>query len=158
MVKLESISKWELSDLVQNAFDGDEELLSRLHITPGKLEECSEHTSLCILAKQEEFGSKMEMFAVKLGDDTIGYTVIIRHGDANPPELYSFGINIKYRKGEILNEWLDRIREIIGSSFYIVLWKKNDRAINFFRANGMYIDDGNRFFSDEEKTLILCQD
>jgi hypothetical protein len=61
----------------------------------------------------------------------IGYVVLFNDC------LYSFGINKKYRKKEILIDWWSSVRSLMGKNFFTALYKNNERAINFLVKQGM---------------------
>lgn len=155
MVVLERIYKIELPVYVKLAFEGDEELLNDLHISPGSLDHCVNHTLGLVNGSADFYKDDIEYFKVSLNDETIGYTIVIKN-ETRPNELYSFGINIKYRTKEILQSWLTEVEKILSKPYYIVLWSKNTRAINFFERNGFVVDGKNKILNDETKTLIIC--
>lgn len=156
MVELQTISLPELYPLVELAFRGDTDMLEKYHVSPGPLDHCVEHTMRFIDSNYDHFKEKMELYRVVKHNDTIGFTVIIRH-DNGFDELYSFGINIEYRKNYVLLPWLQALKQKINSNFYIVLWSKNSRAINFFERNGFSVLRNSKYLNDDTKTLILCQ-
>ena len=87
--------------LVTRAFSGDEELLSEYHISPGDLAHCVDHTVKLIEESYLNFQYNMKFYVVVLNGQEIGYSIVINH-DQQPPELYSFGIDINFRTKEIL--------------------------------------------------------
>lgn len=156
MVILEPISIDELPSLVELAFRGDADLLEKYHISPGPLDHCVEHTMRFIDGNYGHYKELMEIYQVKKFEDVVGFTVIIRHSN-DFDELYSFGIHIDSRKNYILLPWLEAVKKKINSNFYIVLWAKNSRAINFFERNGFTVLRNSKYLNDDTKTLILCQ-
>src|SRR6516165_2661666 len=135
MVKLIPTDFEYLSAYVQWAFEGDNELLEHYHISPGPLEHCVGHTMKFIEDNLAYYGNDIKFFAVAKDNVTIGYTVVIKNQKV-PNELYSFGINKNYRDKETLMEWLEVIEEELKSPYYMILWAKNTRAIEFFKRNG----------------------
>ncbi len=156
MVKLVPISFQDLRPFISLAFEGDTELLEKYHVSPGDLEHCVEHTLLAIEGNFRHFNEKMEFYAIISNNEIAGYTVIIRH-EFGIDELYSFGVNMKYRTKNVLISWVCCTGAKIRGPFYIVLWSKNTRAIDFFERNGFTADRNNTYLNDTEKTLILCQ-
>lgn len=146
----------EIGQYVENAFNGDINLLNTFHTSPGTLQHCVDNTMEFIHENAAYYKDDIEFYAVILDGVAIGYTVIIRN-EQIPNELYSFGINIKHRRKDILLAWLKTIREKIGVPYYIVLWSKNTRAINFFERNGFAVERENKYLNDETKTLIVCR-
>src|SRR6185312_14058480 len=134
MVALEKIKIEELKDYVKLAFDGDAELLVSLHVSPGDLDHCVDHTMSFISANADFYKDDIEFYKVMNDEEPIGFTVIIKN--EGPNELYSFGINILHREKELLQEWLRKVKELLGIPYAMVLWSKNTRAINFFEKNG----------------------
>ncbi len=156
MITLVKTDLETLRHYVKLGFEGDKELLEKYHISPGTLDHCVEHTMGFIIENAEHYKNNIEFYAVVENVETpIGYTVIIRNKNA-PNELYSFGINVKYRNKETNQEWLAAIKEKLKSPYYIVLWSKNDRAVNFFEKNDFIVDNDSELLNDKTKTLILC--
>lgn len=157
-VRLVKIDRRSLSYHVKLAFDGDRELMDNYHISPGTLNHCVAHTMEFIEQNADHYKDDIEFYAVVYNVETvIGYTIIIRNA-THPNELYSFGINVKYRQKDILMAWMDQVKEKIGEPFYIVLWSKNTRAINFFEKNGFLVQRTSKLLDDELKTLITCKE
>ena len=156
MTELHEIYLSDLPGYVKIAFDGDSDLLSNIHISPGSLDHCVDNTMGMIMENASFYDKDMRVFRVERGDEVIGYTVVIINEKA-PNELYSFGINIKYRKKDILLCWLSEVEKILGKPYYIVLWSKNQRAIDFFEKNGFLVLRNSKYLNDETKTLIVCQ-
>ena len=151
-IKLVPISHGEIEWHVQNAFCGDDKLLNKYHIVNGSLSSCVEDTVKNINENRIHFGDKMKFYSVVKDDKVvIGYTIIIKNEEHR--ELYSFGINIKYRSDKNKKSWLSEIQKTLNKPYYIVLWSKNIRAINFFKQNGFVIDE--EMFREQNKTLIL---
>lgn len=126
---------------VKSAFRDDKELMSKYHVlAPCSFEEGVKKTQDDIAAELPLLGDMAQCYQVIHSGMVIGYTIIARHQGLDP-ELYSFGINIKYRKKFILQSWIEQVKKICGGSLYVVLWDKNERAINFFKKNNFSIED-----------------
>ena len=133
MVTIKKISVNNLPDLVYLSYLGDD-----------KLNKYSSHvkdddTSLATVVNRElcfiyEMGQTKELnyYKVIYQKKPIGFFVTI--GDN---WLYSFSINIKYRKKDLLIGWWKQIEKTLKKEFYCCLYEKNDRAINFLTKNGM---------------------
>ena len=155
-IKLVRVKVSEMPYYVRRAFDGDEDLLSKFHTSPGTLDHCVNNTMGFITENEDHYKEDMELYSVVFNGNTVGYTIMIRN-EKSPNELYSFGINKNYRKKEILMAWLAEVEKMLGKPYYIVLWSKNERAIKFFERNGFRVDRESKLLNDETKTLIVCQ-
>lgn len=155
-VSLVPIDKADMEHFVSLAFEGDDKLLEQYHVSPGTLEHCVQHTMGFIEENVNHYKEDIKFFAVIVGEAEVGYTIIIENENL-PNELYSFGINKKYRSEEVKTEWLKKLTDIFKTPYYIVLWSKNSRAINFFERNGFVVDRTNKLLTDETKTLIICR-
>ena len=150
MVQLTKISPDQIKSFIEVAFRDDAELLEQYHISPGTLDHCVDHTCGFISENADFYKEDIEFYAV----DDFGFTIIIRNAN-NVNELYSFGKNINYRNKETLTAWLEEVEKLIGKPYYIVLWAKNTRAINFFEKNGFIVQRSSKLLNDETKVLIL---
>ncbi len=136
MVTLEIISKFELKKYVGIAYEGDTALLEKYHVGKFTHEQAVESTMsmIEIVDKNCEMEDEiMNHYKVELDGEAIGYVCTV------PKYLYSFGINKKYRSKEILIEWWQRIKEVLGQTFITKLYPNNNRAINFCKKQGMEI-------------------
>jgi hypothetical protein len=119
-------------DLVKVGFERDEELFSKYHIQNGSENECIEHTYHRIQDLKEETHCFYEII---YNDKAIGFCCF----DDNL--LYSFGINVDYRSGDVLREWISDLDSLfIGkyAIYMVTFYKKNTRAKDFFIKNGFY--------------------
>jgi hypothetical protein len=57
--------------------------------------------------------------------------------------LVSFGINKKHRKKETLISFFENIKQWLGGNFITFMWKRNERAISWFKRCGMEQEDIN---------------
>ena len=153
-VALTPIKAEDMRLYVLSAFSDDLDLLTQYHISPGSLDHCVDHTMEFIDENAKYYKDDIKFYAVKYGEVVIGYTIVILN-EKTPNELYSFAINVNYRKKDILQEWLQEVKKELGE-YYIVLWSKNTRAINFFEKNGFKVKRESKMLNDSTKTLILC--
>lgn len=149
-VKLTPIDKGELKPLVTLAFEGDNELLDTYHtLAPATLEECVNNTFAFIDKNKDFYNEDMSCFKVTVNGIAVGYTITIKN-EKMPNELYSFGIKKEFRTWEITSQWMERLQTILGTPYYMILWAKNTRAINFFERNGFVSEERN----DLKKLII----
>ncbi len=134
MVILEEITKQELPDLIRIAYEGDKDLLDKYHVD--KFDIHGAVASTLFMIAETENGVDMTHYKVALGDISIGYISVFENF------LYSFGINKEYRKKEILIEWFEKVKEVLGYKFITMIYPNNSRAINFLKKQGMKIVNG----------------
>lgn len=134
MLTIKKITTFELPKMVQIAYEGDEELLDKYHVEKFNLEEAVESTVFMVDLTSEQV--PMRYFKVEKDDEPIGYIVTFQNN------LYSFGINIKYRTKEVLIQFWEYIKDILGESFICMLYPNNSRAIEWLEKCGMEIVDG----------------
>lgn len=156
MVQLQEIGIEQLRPLIAVAFSGDHALLENYHISPGTLDHCADNTFGMILENADFYKGDMQLFRIDKDNAAIGYTVVIKN-EKLPNELYSFGINIAHRNRETLKKWLSEVEKILAKQYYIVLWSKNTRAIDFFAKNKFSVLRNSKYLNDETKTLLICQ-
>jgi hypothetical protein len=90
-----------------------------------------------------------QLFAIinSVGEEAenIGYVVTV--GDKKI--LYSYGINKKFRTGDIHKMWLAEIVKLLGAGYIVPVWKKNRRALNFFIIKNQFqiFDVGVKFIT-----------
>lgn len=134
MIELIKISIFELRNLVEIAYTGDSDLLDKYWGDGYSLQEAID-ANLQQIEKikniVEESGKKMSFYAVLWEGEEIGYVAFF------PNNLYSFSININYRKQNILSEYWEAIKKVIGNSFVSQLFPQNTRAINWLKKCGM---------------------
>jgi hypothetical protein len=133
MIELRPIDR-ELKRYVEIAYKGDEDLLSKYHVAEYTLDEAVEETLRMIYSTSlevESNGDKMYNFYVSFDNKPIGYLSVFKNN------LYSFGINIEYRTKEILSDFWNEIKEVLGNNFMSVLYPNNTRAIGYLQKCGM---------------------
>lgn len=134
MVKFHEIPLYRLRPYIKMAFEGDADLIDRYHLVNGDLMQCVYSTYDKIM-ELGRIGGELSCYALFQEEfGPIGYMV-------TTPEnmLYSFGINIEYRTAAIVMDWWQQVKKMLNNEFAVPLWKKNERAINFFLRNGMEI-------------------
>ena len=134
MITLEKISIFELPKLVEISYKDDYDLLSKYWGEDLSLIEAVNETMNAIKKYQEE--TNMQHCMVVNDGEEIGYVSFF------PNNLYSFGININHRTKEILEEFWEAIKDILGDNFICLLFPQNTRAINFLKKCGMVEIEG----------------
>jgi hypothetical protein len=144
MITIKKISINELPNLVAMSYEGDSDLLHKYyHIRLGFQDMIN--TTLVYIYQMSSM-KKVNCYKVIYQKKPIGYFVTF---DDN--FLYSFAINKKYRKKDILTKWWEKVQKELGETFYCGLYECNDRAIKFLEKNRMKIID-----TDEQyKTVTL---
>jgi hypothetical protein len=151
-VQLIRIEPEELRKYISIGWADDHELYEKYHTIQGTFEQCVDHGLNTILEGTDNYDFGIEYYKIVLTEDdfaiSIGFTVIIKK-----PEnyLFSFGINIEYRKKEILIQWLNCVERIFDDMYIVMLNEKNIRAINFFEKNGF-----EKFVNPIDKSVTLC--
>jgi hypothetical protein len=133
MVTISKISKPQLNDLVLLAFKDDHDLIDKYHVVNWNLQTSVNDTLSRIDQTSKEY--KLTYFKVLVNKIPVGFFVI---GDKL---LYSFGININYRKKDVLLEWWSLVKQELNNNFIAMLNEKNTRAIEFCQKQGMDILD-----------------
>ena len=75
----------------------------------------------------------LQGWVIMLDESPIGFSVTCEQPF---PMLTSFGINVSYRKKDVLLEWLDNLNDILGDNWMVAMMACNTRAIRFFERNG----------------------
>jgi hypothetical protein len=112
---------------------GDDDLLLKYHLAPMSLIDAVKSTFGMIASASKI--KKLTYYKVLYNKQPIGYTVTF---DNN---LYSYAINKKFRKKDILIAWWDEIKETLSDNFMSMLYSNNERAKNFLLKMGMKVFD-----------------
>jgi hypothetical protein len=131
MITLKKISRIEVWPLVELSYQGDEELFQKYHIAKMRFEDCVKSTIEMIeaVAKIKDLSCYKVLFKKK----AIGYVIAYKEF------LYSYAINVNFRKKEILVEWWEQVKRLIGKQFATGLYENNTRAIDFLKKQGMSV-------------------
>ena len=129
MITLNKISISKLPDYVEIAYKGDTDLFTKFHVSTFDFKGAVMSTLLMILdvAKTRQ----LSCYKVIYQKEPIGYVV------SYEGVLYSFGINIKFRKKDILLSWWEELKKTIGREFVCRLYRNNTRAIEFLKKQQM---------------------
>lgn len=125
--------EYELKRYVEAAYRGDEDLFNKYHVAKYTFEEAVEETLRMIYETSLEV--EMSYFGVVEEGKIIGYLC------THPNNLYSFGINIHYRTKDVLSQFWEKIKEVLGVGFMTVLYPNNSRAIEWVKRCGMQTID-----------------
>lgn len=136
-ITLQPCSKEELHDLIKFSYQGDEDLISNYQAANRTFEECVDfnYNELINLAAKKDEPGEVFFWKIDMEGTIIGYCATIENED-KPHMLASCAIRKPYRWKEVLVDWLAAVEERLGTPYYIGLWNKNSRAINFFQKNG----------------------
>ena len=143
MLQIVKIPYQELEKYITIAFQDDDLLVRKIHISPGTLQHCVNETYTSV-ADVAGYGGCYHKLVYE--EVEIGFLVTLN----DPRLVVSFGINIQSRKRAILESFLVALREFFDNNMYMVgVHGKNKRAVNFFVKNNF------DFFSGKDKTVYL---
>jgi hypothetical protein len=131
MVSIKRVSINELDNLIMISYKDDLEGLEKYHIKPFTLEEAVYCTMKMVLDEAKE--AKFIYYKILYNQKAIGYFVITNQ------VLFSFCINIHYRKPRIILEWWQKLEGLFGEIFLTAVYSNNTRALNFLIKRGMKV-------------------
>jgi hypothetical protein len=138
-------------DHIKIGFENDEELFSKYHILNGSEDECITNTYERIQDLKNETHC---FYEIVYKDKAIGFCCF------EDNLLYSFGINVNYRRREILVAWLEHIEKLFVGKYSIYMttfYQKNTRAKDFFLKNGFYAMPYEEIPSGDEEIELLIK-
>ena len=140
MVTISRITKKKANKLIEFSFLGDTDLVEQYHAVNDNMQDSILHTieriDICSMAYELKF------YKVEVDNESAGFFVI---GDNF---LYSFGLNIRFRKKDILLQWWAMVCAELKPNFICMMNKKNTRGINFLKKQGMIvISNGNEILT-----------
>jgi hypothetical protein len=141
MVHLKKISLPEVRKGIAIAYDGDQDLFDKYHVKQCDL--FSAVMTTLEMIRETAAQRNLSYYKVVYKQIPIGYVVVF------DDFLYSYGINKKFRKKEILIDWWDQVKKITGRKFFSMLYKNNKRAEQFLLKQGMKIH------SEDEETITF---
>lgn len=129
MITIKKISRIEVWSLVELSYQGDDDLFEKYHVAKMRFEDCVK----CTIDMIEKVAREKNLVCYKImfNKKAIGYMITFTDF------LYSYAINIKFRKKNILTEWWKQVRKIMGRQFATGLYENNTRAIEFLKKQGM---------------------
>ncbi len=145
-VRLKKISLPEVRVSIAIAYQGDQELFDKYHI--GKCDHLSATIKTMEMIREVSKEYDIANFKVIYDKKNIGYVSVFEGF------LYSFGINKSYRKKDILIEWWQEIKKILGNRFFAQLYHNNTRAIEFLKRQGMKVVEDHK----DEQTVLLVNE
>jgi len=138
MVRLTKISFNKIRDLIELAYEGDNELIQNYPAYINRefdgtitQEHCVNIQMVMIKDAENELPNEVNYYKAIYNDVAIGYVVTFKD------VLYSFAINKHYRKANILKEFFEAICKVLPQKFGCVLYKNNTPAINWLVKCGM---------------------
>lgn len=129
MVRIVKISKPQVEELVKLSYRGDNDLCEKYHSIKGTYDELAKETMALIEGASKVY--ELEYYKVIINNQPIGYFI------TSKKLLYSFGINMNFRKKDILVSWWENIKSVLGKAFTAILYDNNTRAISFLEKQGM---------------------
>jgi len=133
MINLIKISIFELPELIRFCYTGDEGGLDKYYKNPIDVKSVDEAVD-CTMGMINEL--ELGHYKIMFGETVIGYSSICENC------LYSFAINKWYRSNLIKDKWFEKVKELLGGKFMVVLYPENIRAIRFFERQGMELVEG----------------
>lgn len=134
MVTLRQIGKRKLKEGIGTAFEGDEAIFDFYDPTVNVKDLDGIVKDIYGKIKRQQKTDKLTYFGIFEGRDFIGYSVVGENF------LYSFGVNVGWRKKEVLLQWWKVIKKQMNQDFAILLWSRNKRAIQFLIKNDCEIE------------------
>lgn len=141
MISIKRVSINELDNLVRISYKDDKEGLEKYHIKPFELNEAVDCTMGMIL--NEAKTGELFYYKVLYEGKPIGYFVISEYA------LFSFCINIHFRKPKIILSWWDKMDKLFKGDYLTAVYGNNTRALNFLKRRGLVV------ISKDEKTNIV---
>lgn len=132
MITVKKISVNELPVLIRTSYEGDKDILATQHVMP--LEDINIAVDITYgMVKQMAAEKKITHYKVIYKKKAIGYFCTF------DKFLFSFGINIKFRKKEVLVAWWQQVVKSLEKNFLCILYPHQIRAIEFLKRNGMIV-------------------
>lgn len=143
MVRIKKISKHELPPLVQLSYSGDSDLIEKYH--PAKSDMYGSIQNELDMIEETGGVYKVNYYKVLFENKPIGF--FVTGGATGKDFLYSFAINIKFRKKDILIKWWSEVKSTLKKEFEAFLYVGNTRAVEFLKKQKMQIS--------KEENLVL---
>ena len=144
MITVKKISVYELPTLIRTSYEGDKDILATQHVTP--FENVDDATEMTYgMIKDMAVEKKVTHYKVIYQKKAIGYFCTF------DKFLFSFGINIKFRKKEVLVGWWQQVVKSLEKNFLCILYPHQKRAIGFLKRNGMIVAEVDK----ENNSVIL---
>lgn len=128
MVNLVRIDACELPELIRFTYTDDLQGLLKYYKLPKEVNSIEEAVD-CTLGMINSL--ELDHYKIMFGETVIGYSSICENC------LYSFAINKWYRSDLIKQRWFEKVKELLGSKFMVVLYSENIRAIRYLESQGM---------------------
>jgi len=135
------VNTLKIEEYIKCAWDGDSELekFYDRSLQKRNLEGMVRDTSRKI-RDMMELDEKLSLLGIEFENKSIGFIVL----SEKLSMLYSFGVNVEYRKKEILSSIFNYIKAKLDYEFYSVMYVYNTRAIKWLQNCGFEIDPMNK--------------
>jgi len=132
MITVKKISINGLPELIKTSYEGDKEILESQHVAQfDNTKDAADSTYGMIKDMAKE--KKLICYKVVYQKKSIGYFITF------DKFLYSFGINPKFRRKEVLIGWWNQVVKSLEKNFMCILYPHQVRAIQFLKKNGMIV-------------------
>ena len=152
MILIREVNILKIEDYIRGAWEGDVELekFYDRSLKRRTLERMVKDTSRKIREMMEE-DEKLSLLGIDYEGKSIGFIVI----SESLSIFYSFGVNVEYRKKELLSTIFNFVKNKLKHKFYSVMYEYNTRAIKWLQNCGMEIDP---LFKPSHDTIYLKYD
>ena len=137
MIVVRAVNILKIEDYIKCAWEGDSELdkFYDRSLQRRTLEGMVKDTSRKI-RDMMELDEQLSLLGIEFESKSIGFIVL----SEKLSMLYSFGINVEYRKKDILSSIFNYIKAKLKYEFYSVMYEYNTRAIKWLCSCGLEID------------------
>jgi hypothetical protein len=144
-MQFRDVNALKIEEYIRGAWNEDEELEGYYDrsLTRRTLDGMVYDTSRKI-RDMMEYDERLALLGIEMNREPIGFIIL----SDKLSNLYSFGVNVKYRSRFVLEHIFDYIKKRLKNNFYCVLYDYNTRAINWLINCGMEIDPTQKPSSD----------
>jgi hypothetical protein len=134
MVRTKQIPLNELPPLIRLSYEGDNELWETQHAIP--FDNIDDAVGLtCHMIEQMAVEKDLSAYKIIWQKKDVGYFVVFDQF------LFSFGVNINFRKKDLLIGWWGWVKKYLKNNVLCILYPHQNRALGFLQKNGMKIID-----------------
>jgi N-acetylglutamate synthase-like GNAT family acetyltransferase len=140
-MKYREVNTLKLEEYIRGAWEGDSELekFYDRSLQMRNLEGMVRDTSRKI-RDMMELDEKLSLIGIEFENKSVGFIVL----SEKLSMLYSFGVNVEYRKKDILISIFNYIKAKLKYEFYSVMYVYNTRAIKWLQNCGFEVDPMNK--------------